>query len=155
MAAIFIKCPNPDCGGELQVASAVGLEKKKTSCPLCNRSYTIGDYLPKFSLNVDGKNYQLHFGRQWVGRRKAGNDAEVQIPDETMYMSKKHAIIELTCTQAGVECTFEEHGKNPTGRDGIKLVKDDIVYLNINDCLTLGGKKMFLAAEFAKPDDAE
>lgn len=143
---IFIKCPN--CGGELQVASAEGLEDKNATCPQCKQPNAIKDYLPKYSLNVDGKNYQLHFGKQWVGRKKTGNDAEVQIPDETMYMSKKHAIMELRCTAAGIECTFEEHGKNPTAKEGIELIADDIIYLNINDCLMLGGKKMYLADEF-------
>lgn len=143
---IFIKCPN--CGGELQVASAEGLESKNASCPQCKQPNSIKDYLPKYSLKVDGKNYQLHFGRQWVGRQKDGNDTEVQIPDETRYMSKKHAIIELRCTAAGVECTFEEHGKNPTAKEGIELIKDDIIYLSINDCLTMGGKKMYLANEY-------
>lgn len=143
---ISIKCPN--CGGELQVASAAGLESKSASCPQCKQTNAIGDYLPKYSLKVDGRNYQLRFGRQWVGRRKAGNDAEVQIPDETMYMSKKHAVMELRCTPGGVECTFEEHGKNPTSKEGIELIDGDIIYLSINDCLTMGGKKMYLANEF-------
>lgn len=143
---IFIKCPN--CGGELQVASAAGLEERNASCPQCKVQNAIKDYLPKYSLKVDGRNYQLHFGRQWVGRKREGSDSEVQIPDETRYMSKKHAIIELRCTSGGIECTFEEHGKNPTSKEGIELIQDDIIYLNINDCLTLGGKKMYLANEF-------
>lgn len=143
---IFIKCPN--CGGELQVASTAGLEDKQAPCPQCMKQNAIRDYLPKLSLKVDDTKHQLHFGRQWVGRRKEGNDAEVQIPDETFYMSKKHAIIEISCTPNGIECTFEEHGKNPTTRGGIELVKDDIIYLNVNDCLTLGGKKMYLANEY-------
>lgn len=144
---IFIKCPH--CGGQLQVASAPGLENKSAACPQCKQSASIKDYLPKLSLKLDDQNFQLHFGRQWVGRLKEGSDAEVQIPDETLYMSKKHAVIELQCTANGVECTFEEHGKNPTSKDGIELVKDDIIYLNINDCLTMGSKKMYLTNEFA------
>lgn len=143
---IFIKCPN--CGGELQVTSAVGLEDKNAACPQCKQANAIRNYLPKFSLKVDGKNYQLHFGRQWVGRQKEGNDAELQIPDDKRYMSKKHAIIVLRCTPNGVECTFEEHGTNPTSKEGIELIEDDIIYLNINDCLTLGNKRMYLANEF-------
>ncbi|MCQ2077673.1 MAG: hypothetical protein MJZ20_11735 [Bacteroidaceae bacterium] len=143
---IFIKCPN--CGGELQVTSVEGLESKIAPCPQCKQQNAIKDYLPKLSLKVDDKNYQLHFGRQWVGRKKEGNDAEIQIPDLSMYMSKKHALIELRCTKNGLECTFEEHGKNPTSKEGIELIKGDIIYLNINDCLTLGGKKMYLANEF-------
>lgn len=143
---IFLKCPN--CGGEINVASTVGLEKKNASCPLCKTSNALGSFIPKLSLNVGGKSYQLHFGKQWVGREKDGNDAEIQIPDESMYMSKKHAIIELRCTAAGVECTFEEHGTNPTELEGVKLIKDDIIYLNVNDCLTLGKKKMYLAGDY-------
>lgn len=143
---ISIKCPH--CGGELQVTSATGLEEKNAACPKCKKLSAIKDYLPKYSLKVDNKNYQLHFGRQWIGRKTETNDAEVQIPDKTCYMSKKHAIIELRCTPAGVECTFEEHGKNPTDKEGIELIKDDIIYLNVNDCLTLGGRKMYLDYNF-------
>lgn len=145
---INIKCP--DCGGELQVPSVVGLEEKNASCLRCKANHLIKDYLPKYSLKVDNENYQLHFGQQWVGRKKEGNDAEVQIPDETRYMSRKHAVIELRCTASGMECTFEEHGKNPTSKEGIELMKGDIIYLKINDCLTLGGRKMYLANEFGE-----
>lgn len=145
---INIKCP--DCGGELQVPSAVGLEEKNAPCLHCKTNHLIKDYLPKYSLKVDDENYQLRFGRQWIGRKKEGNDAEVQIPDDTRYMSRKHAVIELRCTASGIECTFEEHGKNPTSKEGIELMKDDIIYLNINDCLTLGGRKMYLANEFGE-----
>lgn len=144
---INIKCPH--CGGELQVTSQAGLEGKNAACPKCKQSSLIKDYLPKLSLKLVGQNYQLHFGRQWVGRKKEGSDAEVQIPDDTLYMSKKHAVIELQCAASGIEVTFEEHGKNPTCKEGIKLINDDIIYLNVNDCLTLGGKKMYLANEFA------
>lgn len=143
---ITLKCPY--CQEELQVNCAERLEEKKAVCLKCKQPNAIKAYLPKYSLKVDNENYQLHFGRQWVGRKKEGNNAEVQIPDETRYMSKKHAIIELSCTQSGIECTFEEHGKNPTSKEGIELIKDDIIYLNINDCLKLGGKKMYLANEF-------
>ncbi len=145
---INIKCPH--CGGELQVPSAVGLEEKNAPCLHCKKNQAIKEYLPKYSLKVDDENYQLHFGRQWIGRKTEGNDAEVQIPDNTRYMSKKHAVIELRCTASGIECTFEEHGKNPTSKEGIELMKDDIIYLNINDCLTLGGRKMYLANEFGE-----
>ena len=143
---ISIKCPR--CGGELQVVSAAGLEKKKLTCPKCKQQMTIGECIPKLCLKLGAKKYQLHFGKQWVGRKKAGNDAEVQIPDEQRYMSRKHALIELCCTANGVECTFEEHGKNPTLKDGIPLIEDDIVYLFINDCLKLGETRMYLASEF-------
>lgn len=143
---IQLKCPH--CGGEIQVAAAVGLEAKSAKCPLCQTTDTLGHFLPKCSFKVDNDAYQLRFGSQWVGRKKAGNDAEVQIEDSSMYMSKKHAMVELRCTAAGIECTFEEHGTNPTSVQGIELIKDDIVYLNINDCLTLGGKNMYLAQEY-------
>lgn len=147
---IQLKCPH--CGGEIQVASAVGLEEKTAKCPLCQQSSLIGCYLPKFSLKVDCANYQLRLGRQWVGRKKDGNDAEVQIDDETRLMSKKHAVIELRCTADGIECTFEEHGMNPTTVQGIELIKDDIIYLNINDCMALGGRNMYLAAEYGSTE---
>lgn len=143
---MIIKCPN--CGDKLQVQPAAGLEEKTATCPKCKGKFPIKEFLPQLSFRVDDRNYQLHFGRQWVGRQKEGSDVEVQIPDEQRYMSKQHAIVELYCTAAGIECTFEEHGKNPSKKDGIELVKDDIIYLRTNDCLRLGSKSMYLADVF-------
>ena len=142
---IALRCPV--CKGEIQVESAVGLEEKNAECPHCHTKQKIGDYLPRYSLRVGTHNYQLHLGRQWVGRQKEGNDAEVQIPDESRYMSRKHAVVELRCTSSGIRCTFEEHGKNPTSLQ-VELIADDIIYLNINDCLQMGGQKMYLAYEY-------
>lgn len=139
---IALRCPV--CKGEIQVESAVGLEEKNAECPHCHTKQKIGDYLPRYSLRVGTHNYQLHLGRQWVGRQKEGNDAEVQIPDESRYMSRKHAVVELRCTSSGIRCTFEEHGKNPTSLQGVELIADDIIYLNINDCLQMGGQKNVL-----------
>ena len=143
---ITLRCPV--CKGEIQVDSALELEKKTAECPHCHTKQLIGGFLPRYSLKVGSANYQLHLGRQWIGRKVEGNDAEVQIPDESRYMSRKHAIVELTCTANGIRCTFEEHGKNPTALQGVELINDDIVYLNINDCLQLGGQKMYLAYEY-------
>lgn len=144
---IVLKCT---CGAELTVGSAAGMEDKNLACPQCKRSAPVKEYYPKFSLHVGDRNYQLRFGNQWVGRKTDSNDAEVQIPDESRYMSKKHALINLSCTPNGIECTFEEHGKNPSEKDGIKLIKDDIIYLRTNDCLKLGETKMYLANEFGE-----
>lgn len=145
---INIRCPQ--CNGEINVKSAIGLESKIAECPHCHKKMSIGDFLPKLSLKAGERNYQLHFGRQWIGRKKEGNDACIQIEDETRYMSRKHAAIELVCSASGILCTFEEHGRNPTTLQGIELVNDDIVYLNINDCLKLGDKKMYLANEYGQ-----
>ena len=65
---IALRCPV--CKGEIQVESAVGLEEKNAECPHCHTKQKIGDYLPRYSLRVGTHNYQLHLGRQWVGRQK-------------------------------------------------------------------------------------
>ena len=130
------------------VESADNLEERSVECPHCHAKKQIQQFLPKLSLKVGEKNYQLRFGSQWVGRKRVGNDAEIQIPDEKRYMSKKHAVVEVKCSAKGLLCTFEEHGKNPTSIQGISLIADDIVYLSINDCLTLGSKNMYLANEY-------
>lgn len=143
---VNLMCPN--CRAELMVESADGLEERNVECPHCHTKNQIRQFLPKLSLKVGEKNYQLRFGCQWVGREKVGNDAEIQMSDETRYMSKKHALVEVKCSVKGIMCTFEEHGKNPTSIQGISLIADDIVYLSINDCLTLGSKKMYLANEY-------
>ena len=143
---IGLRCPL--CKGEIQVESKPDLDKMTAECPHCHTKQLIGDFLPRYCLRVGTQNYQLRFGRQWVGRKNDSNDAEVQIPDESCYMSRKHAVVELKCTSSGIRCTFEEHGKNPTSLQGVGLIEGDIVYLNINDCLQLGGQKMYLAYEY-------
>lgn len=143
---IGLRCPS--CKGEIQVESKPDLEGMTAECPHCHTKQQIGEFLPRYCLRVGTKNYQLRLGRQWVGRKKEGNDAEVQIPDESRYMSRKHAVVELKCTSSGIRCTFEEHGLNPTVLQGVELIEGDIVYLNINDCLQLGGQKMYLAYEY-------
>lgn len=145
---ITLKCP--DCGALISAASMAGIEQKTAECPTCHTKQQLGAYLPKLSLAVGSHTYQLHFGKQWVGRLKEGNDAEIQIPDDTRYMSRHHAIINVQCTATGLRCTLEEHGKNPTLLQGIELCEDDIVYLNANDCLTLGEQQMYVANDFAK-----
>lgn len=143
---IALKCPH--CKGVITVVAATGLEAKNAECPHCHKKMKIGDFLPCLSLQVDDKRYQLHFGRQWVGRQTSNNTAEIQIPDPSNYMSRRHAVIELTCQPTGIRCTFEEHGTNPTSLQGVELIEDDIVYLNVNDCMMLGDRRMFLANQF-------
>ena len=145
---ITLKCPA--CGALISTACVPGIEQKNAECPTCHTKQLLGAYLPKLSMAVGSNTYQLHFGKQWVGRLKEGNDAEIQIPDESRYMSRHHAIISVQCTPAGLRCTLEEHGKNPTLLQGIELCEGDIVYLNANDCLTLGEQQMYIANEFAK-----
>lgn len=144
---IKIKCPNPECGCVLTVSTEGGLEARNVACLHCHNTYPFKKYYPQRSLIANGRKYQLHFGRQWVGRKASNNDAEVQIPGDN-YMSRRHAIIELSCTATGIECTYEDHGRNPTEIGGIELTKEDIIYLNVGDCLVLGRMRMYLAADF-------
>lgn len=148
MATIRLKCPH--CGTEIDAPAAVGVEKKNAVCPKCNQSSQLGDYLPKLSLKVDDKNYQLHLGKQTVGRKCDAGKADIQIPDETRYMSKTHAEMELKVSAMGIDVLYEEHAMNPTLLQGIELVENDIVYLSVNDCLQLGDVRMYLAPEFGE-----
>lgn len=148
MANINLKCPH--CGTMIQTASMPGLEAKNATCPKCQTSSKIGEYLPAFSLKVAGKKYQLKFGKQWVGRESESSQADIKIPDGSNYMSRQHAQIELACTAAGITCLYEENALNPTMLQGIELIKGDIVYLSPNDCLQLGDVRMYLAPEFAE-----
>lgn len=145
---IALKCPR--CGGEIQVACSAGLEERTAECPHCHAKEKIGAFRPKLALRTEGVAYALRFGRQWVGRQADGSDAEVQIPDPSRFMSRKHALVELKCMAEGIRCTFEEHGTNPTSLQGIELMEDDIIVLNVNDCLTMGGRSMYLSGEFAE-----
>lgn len=143
---LTLRCP--ECKGEIQVASIPSLEEKTAECPHCKKKQKIASYLPKICLRKDSHRFQLRFGEQWIGRKAESGTAEVQIPDDTNYMSKRHAIVNVWCSDAGLRCTFEEHGKNPTHIQNVPLINDDIIYLNVGDCLELGGQKMYLASEF-------
>lgn len=143
---IKLKCPH--CKGEITVVATAGLEEKMAECPHCHTKQKIGQFWPCLSLHVEDHRYQLHFGRQEIGRKTPNNTADIQIADPTNYMSRHHAIIQVGCTPNGLSCTFEEHGTNPTTIQGVSLIEDDIVYLNINDCLMLGDCRMYLANEF-------
>lgn len=143
---ISLQCP--DCKGEIQVVSAAGLEEKSATCPHCKVTHKIGEYFPKLSFRMGNSCYQLRFGKQWIGRKSPSGTADIQISDETRYMSKMHAIITVSCTSIGLKCTLEEHGKNPTHLQSVPLMEDDVVYLNVNDCMELGGQKMYLSSEF-------
>ena len=145
---IFLKCPH--CDHEIMVASATGVETKVAECPKCKTKMPLAEFIPKCSLKVGERCFQPRFGPQWVGRQCSTGGADVQIPDPSAYMSRRHALVHLACAPSGIVCTFEEHGKNPTQLQGIELVNDDIVYLNVNDCLKLGDIKMYLAAAYGK-----
>lgn len=148
MSIITLRCP--DCKKDLQLQSALGIEAKTANCPHCQKPHKICELLPKLSFMVNNNSYQLHLGKQWVGRQSPNSTAEVQIPDSTCYMSKQHAIVTITITANGYKVTFEEHGKNPTSLQNVPLIADDIVWLNVGDCLVLGGQQMYLANEFGE-----
>ena len=56
------------------VESADNLEERSVECPHCHAKKQIQQFLPKLSLKVGEKNYQLRFGSQWVGRERVGLD---------------------------------------------------------------------------------
>ena len=141
MSIITLRCP--DCKKDLQLQSAIGIEAKTANCPHCQKPHKICELLPKLSFVVNNNSYQ-------VGRQSPNSTAEVQIPDSTCYMSKQHAIVTITITANGYKVTFEEHGKNPTSLQNVPLIADDIVWLNVGDCLVLGGQQMYLANEFGE-----
>lgn len=146
---ITIKCPH--CEREVSLQPAQDIESKNITCAECKKASKFREYLPKYSLRIDNKNYQLYFGQQWIGRQYEGSDTDIQIPDDTKYMSRKHGLIDLRIASNSIVCCLEEHGKNPTVKDGVELTKGDIVYLNVNDCLTLGDTRMYLVAEYGSP----
>lgn len=143
---INLKCPN--CGTVAAVVASDGMEKLKLACPHCKQTRPVGEYWPKLSLRTGAEKYQLHFGPQWVGRKSEGNNAEVQMPDPSRYMSRRHVLLQICCTAQGLRVTMEEHGKNPTELQGVELMEGDIVYLNVNDCLKMGDRRMYLANEY-------
>lgn len=143
---ITILCPN--CKQELTINPSKNVEERVADCPKCKQVICIGNCLPKYSLRVSTNAYQLHFGKQWIGRNVPDTDVDISIEDNTNKMSRRHAIIHLQCDTQGVVLTLEDHGKNPTEIQNVELENGDIIYLNINDSIKMGGTKMYISNEY-------
>lgn len=144
--AIFIKCPH--CKEELSLNPQMDLEKRQFDCPKCKQVVTVADSLPRCSLVTGGKRYQLHWGRNSIGRNYPNTDVDIPITDESNQMSRHHADIMLQCTNNGIDATIEDFGKNSTRIQGIELSNGDIIYLNPNDAIQMGAVIMYLSNEY-------
>lgn len=144
--AIFIKCPN--CSEELSLNPQNDLEKRQFGCPKCKQTIKISDSLPKCSLCQGSKRHQLYWGNNTIGRKYSNADVNILIADESNQMSRHHADIFLQCTNAGIDVTIEDFGKNPTKIQGIELVNGDIIYLNPNDSIQMGAVTMYLSNDY-------
>lgn len=155
--AIQIKCSK--CGKVLGINPSKNAEEALLECSGCKQKVKVKEYYPQLCLNVLNQSFQLKFGKQWVGRKCSDQVAQVVIPDESTYMSRRHGIIEVSCAPTGLTITFEEHGTNPTVVQGIDLQQlrltngrtiHDKVYLVPNDVLKLGHVNLYIDNQFGE-----
>lgn len=125
-----ISCPS--CNTVLDVAYFAGIESKSFSCPKCHKVHKYAEYAPLPQSEVEapgalllssGTPVQLKPGRNVIGRRSSRSSANVQIPDETLTMSREHFYIDVSVQDGKVSHVLSV---NPSARNSTKLDGTDI-----------------------------
>lgn len=158
--AEVVKIGCTKCGAVLSVQYTQGIESKNVTCPICKNkgpfssfrriddkpddgNTQIPDTLTKNSdsaqaigtLLIDGQKYPLKLGRNVIGRKASGNNADIQIPANvsTKRMSRQHVVIDVK--QLGEGCYQHQ----------ISLYKPEVnsTYLN-NDKINYGDTLLLL-----------
>ena len=138
------------CGTRLTVTNRSGKPTVSVACPKCGTTLTVG-FNPmdgggrkttlaagdvyKYrigSLLCNGNTYQLSLGQNTVGRASFSSTALIQIATADPFMSRSHAIIEVTRMEGGMLKTVISNWQNtnPTYVNGQKMLMGDVVALN-------------------------
>ena len=151
------------CGTRLTVTNRSGKPAVSVACPKCGTRLTVsfdpvadgggrrttlaaGDvYKYRIgSLLCNGYTYQLSLGQNTIGRASFSSTALIQIATADPYMSRSHAIIEITRMEGGMLKTVLSNwqNSNPTYVNGQKRLMGDVVPLNHNDVIQMGQTMM-------------
>lgn len=162
---IKVKCPN--CNRLLSINRVPGIEDKLLTCPICRFKSKVSVYLQgglaqggygaddeptqvNFhasenkhgtigSLYIGNKEFALKKGQTLIGRLASTSDADMQIPTNDQYMSRRHAYIMVQETNGRIEHLLRAaRPKNPIKINGKVLDQEDIVVLNWGDRLMFG-----------------
>ena len=157
-------CPN--CKSLLTISTQEDISEKLLTCPRCKYKAKVSVYLQEMAkihpacsndstllspgiiqqmdrtvgvLYVDGKGYQLHKGKNTIGRKATSSSAEIQIESGDRFMSRSHACITVKDGMSGLEHQLEAlNPKNPIKINGNILENDDLIVLQWGDNLTFG-----------------
>lgn len=93
--------------------------------------------------DASGTRYQLQLGTNIVGRKAATSPATIQIVDNSGYMSRNHASIEVRNAGGKMLHIFKNtKNQNPSYVNDVLVQNVDQLILNDGDRLKLGGKKL-------------
>ena len=91
-------------------------------------------------LRVGSQSFQLHLGRNLVGRKSNSSNADVQIPTDDLQMSREHAVVNIARIADGSLRVLIRNlkGNVSTSVKGMKLEDGDEVVLTNGAELKLG-----------------
>ena len=171
-----VKCPS--CGVVLEVRNSKSEELKIINCPNCSMilrvrfGRQVGEIMDaethiagsgedgntmlvgttptgdKAVIVCGGRRYELHEGRNIVGRRASTSIADIQIDVADQYMSRLNAIINVKKSGAQLLVTISNYkNQNPMMVGTMKLLSGDEMVLGNNDVFTMGKTRMTLNIE--------
>ena len=90
-------------------------------------------------LSVDGRSYPLAVGLNTVGRKAPSSQASLQIETDDLYMSRRHAKIEVKeVSDIRQSIISNDQNKNATYVDGQELQSGDAVILRNGSEIIMG-----------------
>ena len=164
MGRIFVVCP--ECRRHLSFDEVPGYEKMVIECPRCKFKANVSVYqrgaqaqggsgtdpsntrlVTSNELTFDpgrirvkdtDESHCLKIGGNVIGRCSKNGDADIKITND-MYMSRRHARIDVVRKETGFEHHLVEIGSsNPMKLNGKEVKRGDILMLHFGDVLTLG-----------------
>ena len=146
---LMITCSNPSCGAKIRVRFDTGetiIAQKKNAA-------TVPGY-----LSYGGNHYELHEGRNTVGRNNSKHEASIEFETADRSMSRVHSLLEVVRTKSGrVKVivsdlrSVDKIALMPTLVDDDPLVDDDRLVLEDGDTIQMGEQIIrFLQKELPK-----
>lgn len=133
---LMITCKNPSCGAKIRVCFDTG----KTIIAQKKNAATVPGY-----LSYGGKCFELHEGRNTVGRYNSKHEASIEFETADRSMSRVHSLLEVVRTKSGrVKVivsdlrSVDKIALMPTLVDDDPLVDDDRLVLEDGDTIQMG-----------------
>ena len=100
-------------------------------------------------LSYNGESYPLEIGKNIVGRKATTSQATLQIATTDRYMSRQHAVVNVTRLPDGsLKCTLRnDQNKNQTLVDGQPIENGDEIRLIDGNRITMGHTTILFKCE--------
>lgn len=171
-----VKCPS--CGVVLEVKNSMNEPVKIITCPQCGTSLRVkfqqqtenepldartylangggnetqiamGNYVGgKVFVVCEGNSYELHEGRNVIGRKAKSSVADTQLDVNDRYMSRENALVNVYKEGGSMTVSIACYKNlNPIFLGKKELKKDDELILSDGDEFTMGTTKMTIKIE--------